>query len=224
METTNLRIQKQIIRATAEVIIRQELSKVQFDIKYHKKVLSFLKCTIFFGAFWTWCSSSPESNYIIFINEHEWTKIFFVMLPLLLMIWLFVPLIVSTRNHKRKIEFEYHMTEAEWNTLYQRFILSKLGFSIDINNIKQMKTIYEKHDDISFYKCELVKFLESFYHEFKVDLSFDFFDYLADIILIGQDLKGKLVSDADEHYIFVVEKNSEFIYAAAFNGWKMRSV
>ena len=76
MEITNLRIQKQIIRAKAEVIVRQELSKVQFDTKVHKKVASFLTVTIILGAFWVWCSSSPESNYVIFINEHEWTKFF----------------------------------------------------------------------------------------------------------------------------------------------------
>lgn len=220
MEITNLII-KEIQKAKAETIVRQEISTVNFDITVHKKVLSFLINTIFLGAFWVWCSSSDTSNYAVFIQKNEWTKYFFVLLPIILEILFFVPIIISVKNIKKQTSFEYWMSNIKWKKLYQRFILQKIEFPMDENkilsNLNKANAMLKKHEDIIFYKDEFADYLREFYKNYRVCLSYDFYNYLADVILISCEIDGTLVSEPDGRYTFIIEKNNEFLSIVTLN-------
>lgn len=209
---------KEAMKVQYESMVRQELSKVNFNINVHKEVIKGILTTIVSGFFFAWCSSSDESFWPVLVRENEWAKIAIYSLPTILFVIYEISIVISTYNRWKKIDFEAEMSSVYWRKIYQKFILDKIGYQKDENIIKNLdkaKQLYKNHEDIHFFEDEFSDYLYKYYDKYKIDVSFDFYKNLAKVILLENEIRGTLINEENGRYTFIVKDNTELFAMAS---------
>ncbi len=200
-------------RDKCEIIIRNELSKINYDTKVYKKVISFIVATVIFGAVWAWCSSSPESNiYMLIGNKVTRHVIFFI--PLILYYIVGLSIIKSAVNIKKTTTMEYNMSQINLNKELEAYVLNKLN--IDPTQSLSDKTkifndYYKNGKSITIYENEFAKYFSS--ERFKpyiAYVSIEFWNYLARMVLLTAVLEGWMKEEGKYEYKFSTKDNDHF--------------
>lgn len=205
---------KEALKIQYETMVRQEISKVNFNISIHKEVLKVLFSTVLSGFFFAWCSSSSESFLATIISENKWAMILICSLPVIFIMLYEISLVFSARNIRKKLDFEMEMSSVYWRKIYQGFILDKVGFKREdniIKNIDEAKKLYKNHGDIHFFEDEFSDYLYKYYLKYCLDFSFDFYKNLAKVILLENEINGTLIKEENGRYTFIVKDNLEFL-------------
>lgn len=212
--SSNINKDKETKKVQYELMVKQELSKITFNINVHKEVLKVFLSTIVSGFFFTWCSSSEESFLPVFIKENQWAMIIICSLPIIIALIYETSLVMSARNIRRKIDFEMEMSYVYWKKIYQKFILDKIGYKKDDNitkNLNEAKRLYKNQEDIYFFEDEFSDYLYKYYLKYHLDVSYDFYKNLAKVILLENEINGTLISEENDRYTFIVKDNIEFL-------------
>lgn len=205
---------KEALKLQYEAMVRQEISKVKFNVNIHKEVLKFILSTVLSGFFFAWCSSSAESFLPTFIRENECIKILICSLPIIVTIIYEISLVLSVRNIRKKLDFEKEMSSVYWRKIYQKFILDSVGYKRDADftkNMNEAKKLYKNHADIHFFEDDFSNYLYNHYSKYHLDFSYDFYKNLAKMILIENEINGTLINEENGRYTFVVKDNIEFL-------------
>ena len=205
--------EKELLKVQYEILIRQELNK-DFNTKVHYKFIKFFVSTILMGAFFAWCSAGDTSYFPKLLRENEMVSNIVTFIPQLVWVIYSICIIISTNNVSKKIEYKFGMSKLKWMEKFKKYIILKIGYeqSDDFQkNIENMKRIIKNHEDINFTEDDFADYLEKEYKTYKLDISVDFYNNLAKFILLDNEMKGTLVHNGYDRYVFIVKDNTEIM-------------
>lgn len=210
--TSHLSIEEvRIERSRYDLLLQQKLFSIDFNEKRYKKVNFFIYITVILGGFFTWSSSSPESNIYSLVkkivsNINSIAPIFsergfiITLIMLLLIIPLF-SILVDINKVKLKIKYHSLVLSSEQTRLFMDFISKKIEVTEQIE-IKSFKDVVEflkeqENGEIKFDASEFARYLQEEYEIKDLNTEINFFDVLSNLILLNQCVKKPLSFKVD---------------------------
>ena len=210
------KIEKEILAAQYETMIRIELANQSVNITPYKNVVAFIG-SFLSSCFFTWCSSGDTSFFPRLFSENQIVRYIVCFLPFIFFLVYEVSIIISTKRIMKKIDSEYEMTMCSWRKRFKEFILIKLEYEPDFDvskNISSIKEMMKSHDDIVFDEMTFADYLREYYKKYEFNVCFDFYSHLAKVILLQNEINGTLICSSGK-YTYVVKDNIELLLMSA---------
>lgn len=210
------KIEKEILAAQYETMIRIELANQSVNTTPYKNVVAFVG-SFLSSCFFTWCSSGDTSFFPKLFSENLIVRYMVCFLPFIFFLVYEVSIIISTNRIMKMVDSEFEMSMHSWRKRFREFILKKIEYEREHDLCKNISSIKEKmknHEDIVFEEMDFADYLKEYYKKYKFNVYYDFYTHLAKVILLENEINGTLIFDKGK-YTFVVKDNVEVLCMSA---------
>ncbi len=210
------KIEKEILAAQYETMIRIELANQSVNTTPYKNVVAFVG-SFLSSCFFTWCSSGDTSFFPKLFSENLIVRYMVCFLPFIFFLVYEVSIIISTNRIMKKVDSEFEMSMHSWRKRFREFILKRIEYEREHDLCKNISSIKEKmknHEDIVFEEMDFADYLKEYYKKYKFNVYYDFYTHLAKVILLENEINGTLIFDKGK-YTFVVKDNVEVLCMSA---------
>jgi hypothetical protein len=215
-DTVEKNRQKELLKVSYENIIRTALQNQNQNTYLYKKYIAFIG-SFLQSVFLAWCSSGDTSYFPLLFKNNEIVRIIVCFLPFVGILLFEILIGISAIKIRKGIEYHFDMTMASWNKKLIKYILSEWETKQNINifrmtdialiNIKGKIKIEIDENDFSDY-------LREQYSHYKLDVYDDFYNHLAKVILLENEMSG-IISYSDWKYIFILDNQTKSLLIGA---------